>query len=252
MAGKTEWEDVLIKHGIMEAPEVLPTQDELENEAREELAEAAREHMEQMSLKTLNELEDDLEENTLERLRRKRLQEMKEAAKRNKYGKLTEILRDEYETEVKDASADGEWVVCLLYQPQQRESDLMTQCLGELARRRPAFKFVRIVAQQAIDDYPRELCPTLVVYHDGTVVGNLKGVQRFGGLRMTADVLEYDFSLPPLQMWPRPFERDPRELISRQFRMKRVAADDLRLGSDSDSDWLSSDDSPDDGSDVSD
>jgi hypothetical protein len=29
MAGKTEWEDALIKHGIMAAPEVLPTDDEL-------------------------------------------------------------------------------------------------------------------------------------------------------------------------------------------------------------------------------
>lgn len=29
MAGKTEWEDALIRHGIMAAPEVKPTDDEL-------------------------------------------------------------------------------------------------------------------------------------------------------------------------------------------------------------------------------
>ncbi len=63
LAGKTEWEDALIKHGIMEAPEVVPTEDELALAYQEEMA--ARDPLAGKSLEQLDELEDDVDDQIL-------------------------------------------------------------------------------------------------------------------------------------------------------------------------------------------
>ncbi len=61
--GKTEWEDALIKHGIMEAPEVVPTEDELALAYQEAMA--ARDPLAGKSLEQLDELEDDVDDQIL-------------------------------------------------------------------------------------------------------------------------------------------------------------------------------------------
>lgn len=67
MAGKTEWEDALIKHGIMAAPEVKPTDDELQLEYQQKMAE--RDVLADKSLDELDELEDDFESDIIEKYR---------------------------------------------------------------------------------------------------------------------------------------------------------------------------------------
>ena len=67
MAGKTEWEDALIKHGIMEAPEVKETDDEIQLRMIQKMAD--RDVLADKSLDELDELEDDYESEVLEKYR---------------------------------------------------------------------------------------------------------------------------------------------------------------------------------------
>ena len=67
MAGKTEWEDALIKHGIMEAPEVKETDDEIQLRMIQKMAD--RDMLADKSLDELDELEDDYESEVLEKYR---------------------------------------------------------------------------------------------------------------------------------------------------------------------------------------
>jgi hypothetical protein len=60
MAGKTEWEDALIKHGIMAAPEVKPTDDELALKFIEQRQEENAQAAEAKSLAQLARDEDDM------------------------------------------------------------------------------------------------------------------------------------------------------------------------------------------------
>lgn len=60
MAGKTEWEDALIKHGIMAAPEVLPTDDELALKHIEKRQDENSAAAEAKSLAQLDREEDDM------------------------------------------------------------------------------------------------------------------------------------------------------------------------------------------------
>lgn len=66
MAGKgaTEWEDALIKHGIIEAPEEIATQDDIALAMQE--AVAGLDPLAHKSLQQLDEVEDDFPEEELD------------------------------------------------------------------------------------------------------------------------------------------------------------------------------------------
>jgi len=63
---------------------------------------------------------------------------------------------------------------------------LMNRCLSELALQFKATKFVRIVADMCIPNYPDMNVPTLLVYGEGDIKANLVGAIQFGGMKMTA------------------------------------------------------------------
>lgn len=69
-----------------------------------------------MEFKELEDLEDELEEQIFLEYRRKRLEELKTAAKQNKYGEVLEITGQEYVKEINQAGQDV-WVVLHLYRP---------------------------------------------------------------------------------------------------------------------------------------
>lgn len=64
----------------------------------------------------LEDLEDELEEQIFLEYRRKRLEELKTAVKKNKFGEVLEITGKEYVQEVNQAGEDV-WVVLHLYRP---------------------------------------------------------------------------------------------------------------------------------------
>ena len=66
-SGKTEWEDILIKHKIIAAPDVPPTDDELQLDYQQR--HQLKDELDGKTLDELNELEDDLDETVLETYR---------------------------------------------------------------------------------------------------------------------------------------------------------------------------------------
>jgi hypothetical protein len=65
--GKTEWEDALIKHGIMAAPERRETDDEYQLRHQQRMADV--DPLAAKSLEQLDELEDDLDSDVIEKYR---------------------------------------------------------------------------------------------------------------------------------------------------------------------------------------
>ncbi|TFK14888.1 Phosducin-like protein 2 [Platysternon megacephalum] len=107
----TEWNDILRDFGI------LPPKDEPKDETEEMVLRLQKEAEGKMTLKELNEAEDDFDEDdmkALEMYRQQRLQEWKILQKRQKYGDLREISGEQYVKEVTNAQKDV-WVVIHLY-----------------------------------------------------------------------------------------------------------------------------------------
>ncbi|KAB2064685.1 hypothetical protein ES319_A09G037800v1 [Gossypium barbadense] len=110
----------------------------------------------------LDELEDDLDDDRfLEEYRKKRLAEMKEAAKASQ-------------------APQDVWMVVFLYQEGFPECGLLLRCLDELAIKYPATKFVKIISTECIPSYPDRNLSTLLVYHNGAVKANYVGLHSFG------------------------------------------------------------------------
>ncbi|KAA8548209.1 hypothetical protein F0562_004530 [Nyssa sinensis] len=135
--------------------------------------------------KTEEELEDleddpDLDDDRfLQEYRKKRLTEMREAAKVTRFGSVIPISGSDFVREVSQAPPDV-WVVVILYKDGYAECGLLLQCLEELATRYPETKFVKIISTDCIPNYPDCNLPTLLVYNNGAVKANYVGLRSFG------------------------------------------------------------------------
>ncbi|CAI9089758.1 OLC1v1024391C1 [Oldenlandia corymbosa var. corymbosa] len=128
----------------------------------------------------LDDLEDELDDDRfLEEYRRKRLAEMREAAKIARFGSVITISGSDFVREVSQAPEDV-WVVVILYKDGHAECELLLQCLEELARRYSATKFVKIISTECIPNYPDQNIPTLLVYNNSAVKANYVGLRSFG------------------------------------------------------------------------
>lgn len=56
--------------------------------------------------------------------------------------------------------------------------------LATVAARNKSTKFVKIIGDQCIPNYPDRNMPTLLIYGDGDVKGQLVGAAQLGGLNM--------------------------------------------------------------------
>ena len=61
----------------------------------------------------------------------------------------------------------------------------MNQHLAQLAKEFKATKFVKIVSDQCIPNYPDRNVPPLLVYGEGDIKANIVGAVAFGGMNMT-------------------------------------------------------------------
>ncbi|KAG5176960.1 thioredoxin-like protein [Tribonema minus] len=266
----TEWDDILIRKGILTRDEVLRNKgvdpDELRlqeavAEAREELAQrnasmTLTDKLAEKSLDELDALEDDFadddgEEEILQRLRQARIVELKAKAARARFGSVIEISKGDWVAEVTEASANGDlWVVAHLYQDSVVECRVMEAALRSVAARFPEVKFVRIRSTQAVENWPDANLPTLFVYRGGALARQLITAAALGGKRMTADDLEW--YLAQQGIVETELEGDPREggggganVINVRRRGAPVAAaarrEARRRDSDGDSDYDDSD-----------
>ncbi|MCD7456502.1 hypothetical protein HAX54_031940 [Datura stramonium] len=57
---------------------------------------------------------------------------------------------------------------------------ILLQCLDELATKYPVTKFVKIISEHCIPNYPDCNLPTVLVYHNGALKSNYVGLHSFG------------------------------------------------------------------------
>jgi hypothetical protein len=112
-----------------------------------------------------------------------RLQQMKEAAAKNRFGEVEEITKDEWVRQVTDAS-QGCNVVVHLYENSLVECQLMDEALCNLAGRFKYIKFLRIKYNQAIENWPEKNLPTVFVYSKGSLKTQIVTLNSVGGKQM--------------------------------------------------------------------
>jgi len=194
----TEWDDIQIRLGNLAPIHVQkPLTDEQydqkalrnkgikENEKEQKLSNA--------SLDELDEFEDEEDEKILAEYRKKRIEEMKQKALKEKFGSLMNISEPEYKKEVTEAPPEL-WVVVFLTKPGIKGCDIMEATLRTLALKFKATKFVSIRSDDAIRNYPDKNLPTILVYHNSDVIKQFIGLIPFGGEGMTPDDLEWALS----------------------------------------------------------
>ncbi|CAO3649384.1 unnamed protein product [Mucor fragilis] len=185
----TEWNDILRAKGIL-PPKDEKKDDELED-AFVDMVRARQTKLDSLDNKDLDELDEleDLEDDQiLNEYRHKRMMEMQAQAAKEKFGEVKEISKPDFIKEVTEASKECH-VVVHLYKDYIPACKLMNRCLSELALQFKATKFVRIVADMCIPNYPDMNVPTLLVYGEGDIKANLVGAVQFGGMKMTAKSL---------------------------------------------------------------
>ena len=213
-SGKTEWEDILIKHNVIPEPERIYTDDEIQLSYKSNNISELKKELElsEKSLDQLDELEDDLDENILELYRNKRMAEMLQQSSKEKYGRLFHIGQTDYTNEVTNESNNC-LVVVHLFQNSLPACKLINSLLEQLAPQHKAIKFVKIIASEAIKNWPERQCPALLVYNKTNIFRQFIGIETMGGLNTNKNILEW--ILAEADVLKTKQEEDPRNKLQR-------------------------------------
>lgn len=185
----TEWEELQIKHGnLRERPK--PVTEAQLNAMAIEFAEQ-QDPLAKKSLNELNKLEDDIDEDELERYRRGRLEELRRKRAAYKFGQITHVGKDQYIEEVTKGSANGQWVVCLLYSEAKPMSKLLLRAFEDVARRHGEVKFCKAIGSDVIPNLPDNRVPTVLIYKDEKCQKQLLGMSLWGNEAVSPDVVEW-------------------------------------------------------------
>ncbi|SAM60649.1 related to phosducin homolog, likely to be involved in regulation of pheromone response [Ustilago bromivora] len=209
----TEFHDALRAHGIIPpkppsrspSPE-LPTANELRTSSLKQAA------VEDLDLELEGKIDDE-EEKLVEKIRRQRMSQLRTETKKARFGRVYPISRPDYTREVTEASKidpdanpesqlqieqeernsngtsaaskqrhGGTGVVCFLYKDGIDTCRLLAGYLDTLAAKYPATKFVSIVGDQCIPNYPDRNLPTLLIYRNGELHRQIVGLRPEIGL----------------------------------------------------------------------
>ncbi|VDO00200.1 unnamed protein product [Rodentolepis nana] len=125
---------------------------------------------------------DEIEEDVkfLELYRQKRIEEMKQAALRAKFGTYGEVNKADWTQAVNNAG-EGVYVVVHLAYKGNEKCAVIDQHLRVLAARYPAVKFLRGEAALCVPNFPDSNLPTIIVYYEGEVKTQYVGIKALGG-----------------------------------------------------------------------
>ncbi|CAM0135023.1 Proteolipid protein 2 [Umbelopsis sp. WA50703] len=185
----TEWNDILRARGILPQKDEQ-TEEEINDLIDEVIADriAKETSLDNKTMDELDELEDEEDDRILLEYKMKRMKEMQEISSKEKYGEVRQISKPDFVKEVTEASKECA-VILHLYNDTIPACKLMARHLSQLAQRYKAVKFLKIVADQCIPNYPDRNVPTLLVYVDGDIRANMVGAILFGGMKMTVESL---------------------------------------------------------------
>merc|ERR1712086_1118838 len=136
------------------------------------------------------EWDDDEEEAILLQMRNQRIAEMKARQAKKQFGSVREITAVDYVQEVNKAGEDI-FVVLHLYRQGVPLCNLINEYMNRLAPRFPLTKFIKAISTTCIPNYPDKNLPTIFVYHEGKMKGQLVGPEQFRGMNLTQDEFEY-------------------------------------------------------------
>lgn len=179
----TEWNDILRSHGIIPEKPPSPTA-QLEEALEEALQKQHDNRLEDLDLDELAALEDDEDEDFLESYKQKRMAEMRKMADKPTFGHVIPVTKQEYNDEVTKASESGDegtWVLLHMSLTSALQSRLLSQLLIQIASRFPEIKVCDIPATRAVENYPEQNCPTLIIYHKGNIARQYVTLTQLGG-----------------------------------------------------------------------
>ncbi|KAG0271220.1 Phosducin-like protein 3 [Linnemannia exigua] len=187
----TEWNDILRAKGIIPKKEEI-TEADIVDMIDDAIAKRDAKNYEQKTVDELDELLDEdneEDERMLMEYRQQRLNAIKQEMSEDKFGEIQHIYKTDFVREVSDASKEV-WVVAYLYKEYLPICKLMGAHLATVAARNKSTKFVKIIGDQCIPNYPDRNLPTLLIYGDGDVKGQLVGAAQLGGLNMKPEDIE--------------------------------------------------------------
>ncbi|PKI83140.1 hypothetical protein MVES_002947 [Malassezia vespertilionis] len=194
------------------------------------------------------------EERILQRLRLERLGELSATQARAQFGRMYPISRPDYTREVTDASRvnmpgsisngkdAGTGVVCFLYKPGMDMCRLLEGYLETLAAKHPETKFVSIVGDQCIPNYPDKNLPTMLIYRNGELRRQVIGLRPEIGLDgMKTTLADVELLLTAVGVMDPPQSTQPKAAVdddedddrnrysSIRSRQKRLEEEDAEL-----------------------
>lgn len=193
----TEWEDILVKKGIIDRPEreveevqYIAGRADKSNEEGDsfhgtgDLKDAGQDELE-------DELDDLLDDGIfMQKFREQRIAQMQENATKNKFGDIKHLEKSDWIRDVTEASKDC-WVLAFLYEDGHTECRVMEEALKILAPKHKYVKFVKIKSTACVENWPERNLPTLFMYHENDLRQQLLTLAKVGGKQMTADDLEW-------------------------------------------------------------
>ncbi|KAI9745283.1 MAG: hypothetical protein M1818_001563 [Claussenomyces sp. TS43310] len=180
----TEWNDILRKHGVI--PEKPPSPTPLIEEAILEGRRLAHENrLEGKDLDELDALEEEEDEEFLEKYRQQRVAELQSLTSKSLHGSVYPISKPDFVREVTEASKTCPVLVNLTSGLGTNvESRVLIELWRQAAKEFGEIKFCEIPGDQAIEGYPDKNCPTILVYNKGDLVKQIVTLAMVGGVRM--------------------------------------------------------------------
>ena len=179
----TEWEDIHVK-----LKNYLPREKDKTTEEIQKLALETAENYNPLANKNLNELiileENDEDDEEIKKFKEIRLAELKLLASKPKFGKLLELRKQDYITEVNNCHKDV-FVVIHLYQTYIEECNILNKIFEYLSQKFIYVKFLKIVANNCVENFQDQDCPTIFIYQNGKIVKQyLRAHYYLGGKKM--------------------------------------------------------------------
>jgi len=193
----SEWEDIQYKHGnkvgkYATHEEELKQQREMKKFVENFVADY--DPLENRNVEELDKMleEDGLadeDEDAIVRYREQRRAEMLERQRGQRHGGVRQITKSEYISEVNRAG-DGVWVVLLLIEEGHMDCDALLRACTEAAERNPRIKFLTIKSTDAIENFPRDQLPKVLLYFEEQMQRQVDGMAPWGGKNPTCEDIE--------------------------------------------------------------
>ena len=111
---------------------------------------------------------------------------MKEAAFRNRFGEVFDIVKNDWIREVTEAS-NSVTVIVHLYENSIVECEVLDEAMRQLAPKFKYLKFLRIKSTHAIENWPEKNLPALFIYEDGAMKTQLITLKALDGKSSKAE-----------------------------------------------------------------